>query len=166
MNIIPQEVLQPVQALVYQSCLSMNAEAWGDYLSLCDSQCFRYRVTNYSPEIRREQCWADRDFKTMKAAFDLMPRHNADKAKLTRHANVYSVTWDAGAREASVVSALTIYRTELDGATSYRESGLTRLYVVGLYRDRIRLTDAGARLVDRIVELDTRQLDIGTHKPF
>jgi hypothetical protein len=163
---VPPEILQPVQALVYQSCLFMNDESWSDYLALCDPQSFRYRVVNYSPEIRKEQCWADRDFRAMKAGFDLMPRHNSDRSKLTRQVNIYTVDYDAQAHEAKVVSALTVYRTQLDGTNSYIESGQTSLYAVGLYKDRIRMNGEGAKLLERIVQLDTRQLDVGTHKPF
>lgn len=166
MTYIPPEILQPIEQLVYKSCLYMNDESWKDYLSLCDPQTFRYRVMNYSPEIRKEQCWADRDFKAMKASFDLLPRHNSDHAKLTRQVSIYTVDYDAQAREANVVSALTVYRTALDGTNSYIESGQTSLYAVGLYKDRIRMTDDTARLLERIVQLDTRQLDVGTHKPF
>lgn len=166
MAYIPPEILQPIQQLVYKSCLFMNDESWKDYLALCDSQSFRYRVTNYSPEIRREQVWADRDFKAMKASFDLLPRHNSDRSKLTRQVSVYTVDYDDAAREASVVSALTIYRTQLDGVNSYVESGQTSLYAVGLYKDRIRLEDGAAKLIERTVQLDTRQLDVGSHKPF
>ena len=166
MTYIPPEILQPIEQLVYKSCLYMNDESWKDYLSLCDPQTFRYRVMNYSPEIRKEQCWADRDFKAMKASFDLLPRHNSDHAKLTRQVSIYTVDYDAQAREANVVSALTVYRTALDGTNSYIESGQTSLYAVGLYKDRIRMTDDTARLLERIVQLDTRQLDVGSHKPF
>lgn len=166
MNYIPPEIMQPIQTLVYKSCLLMNDEAWKDYLALCEPQSYRYRVMNYSPEMRREQCWADRDYKSMKASFDLLPRHNTDHSKLTRQVNIYTVDYDEENQEASVVSGLTIYRTQVDGTNSHLESGQTSLYAVGLYKDRIRMVDEAPRLVERIVQLDTRQLDIGSHKPF
>ena len=166
MACLPQEVLQPVHDLIYRSCLYMNDEAWNEYLALCDPQSFRYRVVNYSPEMRKEQVWADRDYKAMKSGFDLLPRHNSDHSKLTRQVCIYTVDYDEQAKEASAVSALTIYRTQLDGTMSYIESGQTSLYAVGLYKDRIRLNGASPKLVERIVRLDTRQLDVGTHKPF
>jgi methanesulfonate monooxygenase subunit beta len=162
---VPPEILQPIQALIYRSALLMNEEAWKDYLGLCDPS-YQYRVVNYSPEIRREQVWADRDFKGMKAAFDLMPRHNTDRSKLTRQVHVYIVDYDSQAQEAAVVSALTVYRTQMDGMSSYIESGQTSLYAIGLYRDRVRIVNGLPKLVERVVQLDTRQLDIGTHKPF
>jgi methanesulfonate monooxygenase small subunit len=166
MTYIRPEILQPIQQLVYRSCLFMNDESWKDYLALCDPQSFRYRITNYSPEIRKEQVWADRDFKAMKASFDLLPRHNSDRSKLTRQVSIYTVDYDERAREANVVSALTVYRTQLDGLNSYIDSGQTHLYAVGLYKDRIKVSEEAAKLVERVVRLDTRQLDVGSHKPF
>lgn len=166
MKKVPYEVMQSVHDLVYESCRAMNAEAWNDYLSLCDSAKFRYRVATYTPEIRREQYWADRDFKMMKAAFDLQPRHNSDHSKFTRQAVVQSVKYDSEKKEATVVSSLTVYRTQNDGTMSYLESGQTSLYAVGEYEDTIALADVEPRLVDRVVRLDTRQLDVGNHKPF
>lgn len=166
MHFLPQEVLQPVHDLIYKSCLYMNDESWKDYLSLCDPQSFRYRVVSYSPEMRKDQVWADRDYKSMKLSFDLLPRHNSDHSKLSRQVNIYTVDYDEQAKEANVVSALTIYRTQLDGTMSYIESGQTNLYAVGLYKDLIRFNGGSPKLVDRVVQLDTRQLDVGTHKPF
>ncbi|TXF09810.1 methanesulfonate monooxygenase [Pelomicrobium methylotrophicum] len=160
--------LQQVHELVYESCLRLNAEDWKGYLDLCDPDSFRYRIVNYSPEIRREQCWMDRDFKGLKALFDLLPKHNSDHSPLTRHATVYKVTFDESAGEASAITLLSIYRTQLDGVNSHFESGQTSLFAVGKYEDRIRLGNGTgpARLLGRTVRLDTRQLDIGSHYPF
>lgn len=166
MNTVPYEVMQSVQSLVHKSCDAMNQETWNDYLQLCDTQNFRYRVVNYSPEIRREQYWADRDYKAMKSSFDLLPKHNSDHSKLTRHAVVQSVQYNPETREAQVRSNLTIYRTQEDGTMSYLEGGQTSLYAVGTYLDQIRITQDQPVLVERTVRLDTRQLDVGSHKPF
>lgn len=163
---IPYEVMQAVQGLVHQTCMALNDEAWGEYLKLCDKERFKYRVVNYSPEIRREQCWADRDYKALKSAFDLFPRHNTDHSKLTRHAVVANVQYDEAKKEARVASNLTIYRTQEDGTMSYLEAGQTSLYAVGTYVDQIRIVDGEPVLMERTVRLDTRQLDVGSHKPF
>lgn len=162
---MPPEILQPIQTLIYRSCLCLNDEAWKEFMELCD-QSFQYRIVAYTPEIRRHQTLADRSYKNMKAHFDLMPRHNTDHSKLTRQVQVYTVDYDAATREASVVSSLTIYRTQFDGTNSYVECGETSLYAVGLYKDRVRFVDEVPKLIERVIELDTRQLDVGTHKPF
>jgi len=167
MNAVPYEVMQALQVLVYRSCTTMNEERWSEYLALCDPQAFRYQVLTYSPEIRREQCWADRDFRAMKSAFDLLPRHNSDRSRLTRHVVVQHADYDAATRRARVETQLTIYRTQIDGTMSYIESGQTTLYAIGRYEDEIGLDEDGtARLLARTVRLETRQLDIGSHKPF
>jgi methanesulfonate monooxygenase subunit beta len=166
MKVVPYEVAQSVQQLVYQSCEAMNQEVWSDYLRLCDPEKFQYRVVTYTPEIRREQLWADRDFKSMKSAFGLLPRHNSDHSKLTRHSTVQSIKYDPDTREAEAASSLTIYRTQVDGTMSYLDSGQTSLYAVGSYHDRILMSEQGPVLIERTVRLETRQLDVGSHKPF
>lgn len=159
---------QCVDDLIYESCLALNAEDWNGYLALCDQDGFRYRIVNFSPEIRREQCWMDRDWKGMKSILELLPKHNSDHSPLTRHATVYKVVCDRDAGEATATTLLTVYRTQLDGANSHFESGQTILFAVGRYEDRIRVGANGepARLLSRTVRLDTRQIDIGSHYPF
>lgn len=160
--------MQRIHELVYESCLRLNAQDWNGYLELCDPDDFRYRIVNYSPEIQREQCWMDRDFKGLKSIFRLLPKHNSDHSPLTRHATVYKVTFDQSAGKAVSTTLLTIYRTQLDGASSHFESGQTSLYAVGKYEDLIRLGNGKGpdRLISRTVRLDTRQIDIGSHYPF
>jgi len=158
---------QLVEEVVYESCLALNAEDWKTFLGLCEREAFRYRIVNYSPEIRREQCWMDRDWKGLKSLLDLLPRHNSDHSPLTRHATVYKVTVDEAAKEADATTLVSIYRTELDGGNSHFESGQTSLFAVGKYEDRIRLDrDGGAKLLRRTVRLDTRQIGMGSHVPF
>ena len=156
---------QLAEEVVYESCLALNAEDWNAFLALCDREAFRYRIVNYSPEIRREQCWMDRDWKSLKTVLDLLPRHNSDHSPLTRHATVYKVSAKANG-EADVVTLLTVYRTELDGGNSHFDSGQTSLFAVGKYEDRIRIEEGGSKLLRRTVRLDTRQIGIGSHVPF
>lgn len=158
--------VQQVHELIYESCLALNAEKWNDYLALCDESKFNYTIVNYSPEIRREQCWMDRDYKGLKSIFDLLPKHNSDRSQLTRHATVYKVDYDLERKQARALTLVTIYRTQLDGINSHFESGATSLFAVGRYIDVIGLEVGEARLVKRVVELDTRQVDIGSHYPL
>lgn len=165
-NSIKFEDLRTLETFVYRTCMYMNNEDWSKYLSLCDSDHFRYRVVNYSPEIRREQCWADRSYSDMATAFSLMSKHNTDHSKLVRHATVRQVTADHGTKRYETESTLVIYKTLLDGTNAHLDSGKTQLYAVGEYSDVIAFDDDNMRLVSRTVNLHTRQLDIGTHKPF
>ena len=155
-----------VHELIYESCLALNAEKWNDFLALCDETGFVYSIVNYSPEIRREQCWMERDYKGLKSMLDLLSRHNSDRSQLTRHATVYKVDFDAQGERASAVTLVSIYRTQLDGINSHMESGATSLFAVGRYLDEIDLRSGAPRLLARVVRLDTRQVDIGSHYPL
>ncbi|HYC36036.1 MAG TPA: nuclear transport factor 2 family protein [Usitatibacter sp.] len=157
---------ESVTELIYDGCMAMNAQDWQAFLALCEPEGFRYRITNYSPEILRTQCWMDRDFKGLKSIIELLPRHNTDHSPLTRHATVYKVRQDAQTGEVRAHTQLAIYRTELDGSNSHFDSGKTALWAIGRYEDRIRVGDGGARLLERNVVLDTRQIDIGSHLPL
>jgi methanesulfonate monooxygenase small subunit len=159
---------QVIDSIVYDSCLAMNANDWNGFLKLCDPEDFRYRITNYSPEILKDQTWMDRDWAGMKSLFDLLPKHNTNNAPLTRHATVYRAEKDAEDGTIRVQTQFALYRTELDGLNSHLNSGRTSLFAVGKYEDRIRIGADGtsARLVSRNVRLDTRQIDVGSHIPF
>lgn len=165
MQKITSDLIESARKLVFKTCHYMNSENWKSYLELCDPNEFHYQVTCYSPEIRKQQIWADHNYKSMKSTFDLLPRHNSDHSKLIRHANVIDVDTNQD-NQIVVTSGLTIYKTQLDGTQSYVESGQTSLYLIGTYRDIVNLHGDRAILLSRTVELETRQLDVGSHKPF
>ena len=144
--------------LICRSCMALDDRKFADYLDLCDP-AFRYRITAYSPEIRKDMTWLEHDKAGMQSLFTNLPRHNSDQSPLTRHVTVYVVKQDDAARRAQVLSALQVFKTTLDG-------GSTELYAVGKVHDEIALTDDGPRLLDRNVRLETRQLGIGYHIPF
>ena len=147
-----------IQELIYRSCLLLDAKDFTAYLNLCDD-AFHYTITAHSPEIRKDMIWFDHDKAGLQSLFTNLPRHNSDHSPLTRHATVYTVEFDAAARQASAVSALQIFRTNLDG-------GATELFVVGRYLDTIKLDGGAPKLAKRIVKLDTRQFGFGYHIPF
>lgn len=147
-----------IQDVIYQTCLLLDEKNFDAFLDLCDDE-FRYTITTYSTEIRKDMIWLDHDKKGMRNLFDQLPRHNSDHSPITRHANVYKVEVDEGRREASAVSVLQVYKTDLDG-------GATTLFAVGKYVDTIKLDSGKPRLVKRVVKLDTRMLGIGYHIPF
>jgi methanesulfonate monooxygenase small subunit len=145
-----------IEELVYRSCLALDDRDFKAYLDLCDPG-FRYKVTAYSPEIRKEMTWLDHDKAGMETLFTQLPRHNSDHSPLTRHVTVYTVKVDGA--EAEVVSALQVFRTGLDG-------GSTELYTVARIIDRVKLDGGAPKLVRRHVRMDTRELGFGTHIPF
>ena len=147
-----------IEEVIYRSCLALDEKDFKSYLALCDVN-FRYRITAHSPEIRKDMIWLEHDKQGMQLLFTNLPRHNSDHSPLTRHATVYTVEADEAQKQASVVSALQVFRTDLDG-------GVTALFAVGRYLDTVIIDDAGARLLARTVKLDTRQFGIGYHIPF
>jgi methanesulfonate monooxygenase small subunit len=151
------EQRQAIEELVYRSCLALDAKDYKAFLALCDED-FRYTISTYSPEIRKEMVWLDQDRKGMETLFTNLPRHNSDHSPLTRHVTVYTVDSDPSGN-LSVVSALQVFKTELDG-------GATELFAVGRFYDTVKFNGAGAKLARRMVRLDTRLLGYGYHIPF
>jgi methanesulfonate monooxygenase small subunit len=147
-----------IEELVYRSCLALDEKNFKGYLELCDAD-FRYSITAHSPEIRKDMIWLDHDKKGMQLLFTNLPRHNSDHSPLTRHVTVYTVEVDSAGKEATVVSALQVFRTELDG-------GATTLFAVGRYVDTVKLDADAPKLLKRVVRLDTRQFGFGYHIPF
>jgi methanesulfonate monooxygenase small subunit len=147
-----------VEELVYRSCLLLDERDFEGFLGLCEPD-FRYTVQAYAPEIKREMVWLDHDRAAMQALFRNLPRHNSDASPLTRHATVYTVTFDEPRAVAVVVTALQVFRTALDGGT-------TSLFAVGKLHDTVNLVAGKALLARRLLRLDTRQLGIGSHIPF
>jgi methanesulfonate monooxygenase small subunit len=147
-----------IEDLVYKSCLLLDDKDFRGFLDLCDEE-FRYTITTHSPEIRKDMVWLDHDKKGMQTLLTQLPRHNSDHSPLTRHATVYSVELDEAGKEANTVSALQVFRTDLDG-------GATALFAVGRYLDKVNLAGGKPTLAKRVVKLDTRMLGIGYHVPF
>ena len=162
MSVIEATSAEAVVDVVYESCLALDNGQWSEFLALCDPERFRYRIKNFCPEIRREQTWMDQTFEQLQHLFELLPRHNSDRPKLTRHATVYRKR-SGGENVFTLTSHLTVYRTEWDGGNSHLHSGTTSLYVVGRYIDTICVMDDGPRLTSRVMDLDTRQVGIGMH---
>lgn len=147
-----------IAELICQSCMTLDDKKFGEYLELCDPE-YRYAITAYSPEIRKEMTWLEHDKAGMQALFANLPKHNSDQSPLSRHVTVYTIKQSDDAKQAQVVSALQVFRTTLDGGT-------TELFAVGKIYDRISLSDGVPRLLDRNVRLDTRMLGVGYHVPF
>jgi methanesulfonate monooxygenase small subunit len=154
-----------IREVIYRACLLLDDEKFLDWLDLCAPD-FKYRITTYSPEIRRQMTWYEQDVPGLKAMIELLPKHNTDHGRLTRHATVYTVDADPSQNEASTTTSFACYRTMLDGINSHIDSGETQLFLIGKYYDRFRIGKEGPRFLERNVFLDTRRLDKGSHYPI
>ena len=138
--------------------MALDDKQFNAYLELCDP-AYHYKITAYSPEIRKDMIWLEHDRVGMQALFTNLPKHNSDQSPLTRHVSVYTVKEDAAAQQAQVVSALQVFKTSLDG-------GATELFAVGKLHDLISLSGEAPKLLAREVRLQTRMLGFGYHIPF
>ena len=168
MALLDLMIKQAIEVCIYESCLALNSEDWEKFLSFCAKDKFNYRITNYSPEIKKEQCWMERNWQGLKGILDILPKHNTNHSPLTRHITVYQINPTNTANVYDVVSIFSLYRTELDGLNSHLYSGQTKLFAVGKYIDQIRVDSElfKAEFIDRNVVLETRQIDVGSHIPF
>lgn len=147
-----------VEELIYASCMAMDEADYRSFLGLCESD-FEYKLSAWSPEIRRDMTWLDHGRPEIEDLFNTLPKHNSDHAPLTRNAVVYKVAFDDARQEADVVTAVQIYKTALNG-------GATEVFAVGKYYDTVSLKNGAPRLARRHVKLDTRDLGWGYHVPF
>ncbi len=149
---------ESIEEIIYQSCLSMDEADYDAYLALCEPD-FHYTITTFSPEIRKQMVWLDHDLSGLRTLLKQLPRHVSDHSPLTRNATVYTVRRDASGKVAEAVTALQVYKTQLDG-------GVTELFAVGRYIDTVKLGDGQPKLLKRTVALNTRMLGIGYHVPL
>ena len=150
-----------VTEAIYRVSMLLDSSDFAGFMAQCD-ETFHYRITAFSPEIRKEMTWLEHDHAGMQLLFKNLPKHNSDKSLLTRYPTVYTVAINDDATIADVASGLQVFRTSLDG-------GETGLFAVGKMYDKITLDadgQRGPRLLDRHIKLDTRMFGIGFHIPF
>lgn len=155
---ITYEIERQCRDLIQRTCAAMDKEDFATYLMACHAD-YSYAIRAYSPEIRRDMTWLEKDFAGMKSLLDLMPKQNRDHTPLTRHFSIVSIERDAETGDVLLKSALQIYRNTADG-------GEVSVYAIGAYIDRIVLTDGEPSLKAREVRLETRSLGVGNHVPF
>ena len=148
-----------IRTLIAHTCMALDGNDFTKYLELCD-EAFTYRITAYSPEIRKDMLWLEKDKAGLRDLFGLLPKQNMDRTPLTRHFSIFTVEPSSIQNTVKVTSALQVFRTEHQG-------GETSLVAVGKYVDDVRFEpDDRAVLVGREVRLNTRMLGKGYHVPF
>lgn len=150
---------------IYRATLALDDQKWDDWLALC-SDDFNYAIKSFSPEINKDMTYLEHDRKGMKSLLDLLPKHNTDHSPLRRHTSVYTVDVSDDCRKASAISSFVVYQNLLDGTNSHIDAGESRLFLIGKYYDKLSLEGGHAKFVERIVRLDNRRLDKGSHWPI
>ncbi len=160
------ETAQALRDTIYRASLALDDFSWQDWLDLCDSEEFHYKVTSFSPEIGKNMIYLQGSWKEMKLMVDMLPKHNTDHSPLHRHTSVYTVDVSADGKTAEAVSSFVIYQNMLDGINSHIDSGESRLFLVGKYYDQFKIVDGIAKFTRRDTRLGNRRLDKGSHYPI
>lgn len=155
---ITYDIERKCRELIDTTCVAMDKEDFTSYLAACHPQ-YTYAIRAYSPEIRRDMTWLEKDASGLKDLLGLMPKQNRDRTPLTRHFCIQSLQLNEDSGDVTVKSSLQVYRNSLDG-------GEVTLYAVGSYVDVIGFDEGHARLKAREVRLETRSLGTGYHVPF
>jgi methanesulfonate monooxygenase small subunit len=122
-----------------------------------------YCIKAYSVEIRKDMEYLSHNKKELGSLTEMLPKLNSDHSPLRRHASVYTVDVSDDGKTATSVTSLAVYLNMHDGINSHIDSGETRLFLVGKYLDKFKISGEDAILTEREVRLDTRRLDKGTH---
>lgn len=147
-----------VSELVYRSCLLMDELDFSGYLELCAPE-FRYRISAYSPELKKNMVWQEVDKEELRHHLDLVPKHVRDMSRLSRYPTVYTISYSDDGRRASAISGLQVFKTKLDG-------GETQLFGIARLHDEMELDSGNPKLLSREVRMETRQLGTGSQIPF
>ena len=155
-------VTAAVTDIVYRSCLYLDNENYEEFLKLCDESML-YSIKAYSVEIRKDMVYLSHNKKELGSLTEMLPKLNSDHSPLRRHASVYTVDIAEDGKTATAITSLAVYQNMHDGINSHIDSGETRLFLVGKYLDKFKISGESALLIEREVRLDTRRLDKGTH---
>lgn len=144
-----------VRELVHRSCFALDREDFGEFLSYC-APSFQYRISAFSPEIRKQMIWFDQDHGGLQSMFDMVSQHLRRLGTLFRHPSM-GVVDRISAQEMKVVTSVLIVDTD--------PNGRSKLFAAARYTDTIDIS-GDPRLTARFVQLETRDLGIGSHIPL
>jgi methanesulfonate monooxygenase small subunit len=159
------DIANVVRDTIYRATLLLDDQRWNEWLDLCDDS-FHYAIKSFSPEINRDMTYLQGSRKELATMVKLLPKHNTDHSPLTRHTTVYTVDVADDAESASAISSFVVYQHMLDGVNSHIDAGESRLFLIGRYIDTFKIADDKARFMKRVVRLENRRLDKGSHWPI
>ena len=148
---------QQVIDLVFRSCLLLDEEKFDDYIGLFASDC-NYRITTYSPDLRKEQTWLDLNHSELQSLLKNLEYHVRLPGRLMRHPGGPFIGSRVGMSEVFVSTSILVIHTDLEGNSS--------IFAAGKYQDLLAETSEGLRFQEREVRLDTRQFGPGSHVPL
>ena len=160
-----QLVVEDIKNTIYRASLYLDESRWPEWLDLCHED-FYYAIRAFSPEINYNMTYLDGHRHDLASMTEMLPKHNSDHSPLARHTVVYTVDVDEAQATASSVSSFAVYQTQLDGINSHVLAGESNIFLVGKYRDVFKIGSGKPLFLERVVQLDTRRLDKGSHWPI
>ena len=146
-----------LRALIHRSCLLLDDGDWDTFLDQCTTD-FTYRITAFSPELRKDMVWLEQDRAGMTDLFGNLENHVTLQGRFLRHPNVALIDRDEQNEAATVTTTFFVIYTGLDG--------VSEMFAAGRYNDAIIWSGDRPLLRTREVRLDTRDLGGGTHFPI
>lgn len=146
-----------IRELIYRSCRCLDTEDFDGYIALCAPE-FRYRITLFSPELRKEMIWLNHDRERLAALLAMVPRHLVRLGSLQRNATVYTIERNEADGMAEVMSAFSVFNIDNEGRPS--------VFAVGHYHDTVDIASEQPSLLHRNARLSSRDLGIGSHVPI
>ena len=137
--------------LIYTSCVLLDEKKYEEWMALCTPD-FRYMITAYSEEIRKDMIWRDLDLEELSALFKDLPTHIVMPGGYRRHAGVCREVGRTNGR-VNVETSVIVYHTDLQGAS--------KLFAVTKYLDEVAADGDRVLLANRQVRMETRRLDFG-----
>lgn len=153
---LPEVSFEAARSLVATACLALDEEDFCSFLACC-SDDFHYTIRVHSPELRRDMTWLEHDLAGMQGLLEGVRDHLRRQGRLLRHLGA-SVLVEASAQHTVLDTSVLVLHTDLEG--------VTRVWAAGRYRDAVAAGADGARLLNRRVQLHTRDLGTGSHVPI
>ena len=141
--------------LVAKSCTYLDREAYAEYLALLDGD-YEYTISNYSPDLRKDMIHLKVNKEELANLVGNIHNHIRLQGSLFRQASLYAFEQRDGLYEA--MSYVTVTHTNLDGVSA--------VFCVGRYHDRISIDARGALLKSREFRMETRDIGPGCHYPI
>ena len=145
-----------IKNMLHETFVRLDDEDYDAYLELC-APVFRYRITTYSPDLRKDQVWLDHDREGMAELFGNIQYHVRLPGTFFRHGHVYRIDRN-GNGVAKALTSMVVHYTE--------PVGDSRVFALCRYHDDIDLSSGTPLLASREVRLETRQLGTGSHIPM
>lgn len=146
---------ESVSKLMHAHSQALESEDFDLHLRMLTDD-FRYRVSAYSPELRKEMVWLDHGSEDYRNMIRMLRQHVRVPGRFFRQVVVNAIKQQDD--KVGVTSSFVVVYTNPDGES--------KLFAVGRYHDQLAMIDNDLRLASREVRLETRDLGPGMHVPI